>query len=460
MDQRAVFDAVTAAIEADHSTAHFFVQGPAGTGKTFLWRCICAYYRSTGRVVLCVASSGIAAVLLPGGRTAHSRFRIPLDIHDDSICPVAPGSELGRLLQAATLVIWDEVPMQHRYCFEAVHRMLQDVRSSPALFGGLPVIASGDFAQILPVVRRGQRPAIVNACLQQSTLIWPHMTVLHLRQNMRVLSGADNTCFAAWCRGLATREMDGLISIPDWMTVYYSLQGFLDHVYPPHLLQQAAADYQVLNGRAILAVRNDAVAVINAAMLAAFPGELVELVAVDSAEVEDNTTQDLPPVELLQSFEPPSLPPSRLLLKVGVPIMLLRNLYPSQGLCNGTRLAVTQISSRCIQARILSGEFAGQLRLLPRIRLTSTSRELPFIVSRVQFPVRLSFAITVNKSQGQSLSVVGVDLRHAVFTHGQLYVAMSRVTTLAGLSILLPAPDTSDEPSRTVPNIVYPEVLL
>ncbi|UPX12183.1 uncharacterized protein EKO05_0002747 [Ascochyta rabiei] len=460
MDQRAVFDAVTAAIEADHSTAHFFVQGPAGTGKTFLWRCICAYYRSTGQVVLCVASSGIAAVLLPGGRTAYSRFRIPLDIHDDSICPVAPGSELGRLLQAATLVIWDEVPMQHRYCFEAVHRMLQDVRSSPALFGGLPVIASGDFAQILPVVRRGQRPAIVNACLQQSTLIWPHMTVLHLRQNMRVLSGADNTCFAAWCRGLATREMDGLISIPDWMTVYYSLQGFLDHVYPPHLLQQAAADYQVLNGRAILAVRNDAVAVINAAMLAAFPGELVELVAVDSAEVEDNTTQDLPPVELLQSFEPPSLPPSRLLLKVGVPIMLLRNLYPSQGLCNGTRLAVTQISSRCIQARILSGEFAGQLRLLPRIRLTSTSRELPFIVSRVQFPVRLSFAITVNKSQGQSLSVVGVDLRHAVFTHGQLYVAMSRVTTLAGLSILLPAPDTSDEPSRTVPNIVYPEVLL
>ena len=97
--------------------------------------------------------------------------------------------------------------------------------------------------------------------------------------------------------------------------------------------------------------------------------------------------------------------------------------------------------------------------MLSRIKLTSTVGELPFLVTRVQFPIRLSFAITINKSQGQSLTTVGVDLRHAVFTHGQLYVAMSRVTTIAGLSVLLPTLSDS-EGSRTVTNIVYPEVLL
>ena len=195
-------------------------------------------------------------------------------------------------------------------------------------------------------------------------------------------------------------------------------------------------------------------------MLDLLPGSATELLAADSAHVEDSTAQDVPPAEVLQAFEPPSLPPSRLLLKVGAPIMLLRNLYPKEGLCNGTRLTVSRISPRIIEARILSGDLAGELRLIPRIKLTSTEGELPFVVSRLQFPVRLSFAITVNKSQGQSLSVVGVDLRHPVFTHGQLYVAMSRVTTVAGLSVLLPPGSGLPGTARTARNIVYPEVLL
>jgi ATP-dependent DNA helicase PIF1 len=167
----------------------------------------------------------------------------------------------------------------------------------------------------------------------------------------------------------------------------------------------------------------------------------------------------VPPPEVLQSFEPPSLPPSKLNLKVGAPVMLSRHLYPSQGLCNGTRLTVTRISPCIVEARILDGEFGGQLRLLPHIKLTSTDGELPFILTCTQFPVRLSFAITVNKSQGQSLAAVGVDLRHAVFTHGQLYVALSRVTTLSGLCLLLPVP-LEGECGQYIRNIVFSEVLL
>ena len=91
-DQRSCFDVIVTAIEADPKNAYFFLQGPAGTGKTFLYRCLCHHYRSQSKVVLCVASSGIAALLLPGGRTAHSCFRIPLDVHEASICGVPKNS--------------------------------------------------------------------------------------------------------------------------------------------------------------------------------------------------------------------------------------------------------------------------------------------------------------------------------------------------------------------------------
>ena len=118
-------------------------------------------------------------------------------------------------------------------------------------------------------------------------------------------------------------------------------------------------------------------------------------------------------------------------------------------------MVVTHIGRRCIEARILGGRFHDQLRLIPRIKLTSTEGELPYILTRLQFPLRLCFAMTVNKSQGQSFNHVGVDLRIPAFTHGQLYVALSRVTDLSNLSILLPP-----NADPTTENIVYPEVLL
>jgi ATP-dependent DNA helicase PIF1 len=118
-------------------------------------------------------------------------------------------------------------------------------------------------------------------------------------------------------------------------------------------------------------------------------------------------------------------------------------------------MVVTRLGRRCIEARILGGSFDGQLRLIPRIKLTSTGGELPYIVSRRQFPLRLCFAMTVNKSQGQSFNYVGVDLRIPAFTHGQLYVALSRVTDIANLSLLLPPNE-----AVTTENIIYPEVLL
>jgi len=117
-------------------------------------------------------------------------------------------------------------------------------------------------------------------------------------------------------------------------------------------------------------------------------------------------------------------------------------------------MVVTQIGRRCLKARILSGTFAKQLWAIPRIKLSSTEDELPFIVSRWQFPIRLSFATTVNKSQGQSFNLVSVDLRMPVFTHGQLYVALFRVIIVNGILVVLPLNQTRTE------NIISPEALL
>jgi hypothetical protein len=104
---------------------------------------------------------------------------------------------------------------------------------------------------------------------------------------------------------------------------------------------------------------------------------------------------------------------------------------------------------------MLSGSFHRQLRLIPYIKLTSTDGELPFIISRRQFLIRLYFTIIVNKSQGQSFNFVGVNLRIPVFTHRQLYIALLRVTDIRGLSLLL-----AQDGDSTTANIIYPEVLL
>ena len=111
----------------DNSGKSFFLHGPGGTGKTYLYNTLCYHLHGQRKIVVCVASSGIAALLLIGGRTAHSCFKIPLKIHEDSMCTFAKNSELAELLQITDLIIWDEAPMQHRHVHECVNRTLQDV---------------------------------------------------------------------------------------------------------------------------------------------------------------------------------------------------------------------------------------------------------------------------------------------------------------------------------------------
>jgi hypothetical protein len=118
-DQQKAFDTIMEAIQ-NKSGDCFFLSGPGGTGKTFVYKTLCHALRAKGAIVICVASSGIAALLLIGGRTVHFRFKVPIIIHETSICGFKKNSLEAELFKAADLIIWDEVPMQHCHIPEAV----------------------------------------------------------------------------------------------------------------------------------------------------------------------------------------------------------------------------------------------------------------------------------------------------------------------------------------------------
>jgi hypothetical protein len=221
-----------------------------------------------------------------------------------------------------------------------------------------------------------------------------------------------------------------------------------EELFGTHIREQ---DLTNIHHSVILCSTNDKVQEINNQIIQRLPGNIVVTKSIDEIVCENGENPVDYPTEFLNSLLPSGLPPHELYLKPG--IMLLRNLDIKNGICNGVRLKVVRITSSLLDCAICTGTFSGKRVLIPKIKLEPSGDMLPFHFRRKQFPVRLSFAMTINKSQGQTFEKVGVHLEKPVFTHGQLYVAFSRVRSISTLKVKL------KHREKETTNIVFPEIL-
>ncbi|KAG5032347.1 hypothetical protein JHK82_015931 [Glycine max] len=382
----------------------FFLYGYGGTGKTFMWKTLASALRSKGDIVLTVASSGIASLLLPNDRTAHSKFSIHVPTLENSTCNI------------------------HQALDKTLNDIMRMYNSDNAPFGGKVVVFGGNLRKILPIIPRGSRSDIMHAT-KNASYLWDYCTVLKLTKKIK--------SFSQWLidvgDGKQGKGHDGCygIELPyDFLITNFtdSIKAIVSHTYPD--IQKKYKDEKFLKSKAILAATNEFIDHINDYILNIIPGEEKEYFNCDSIDITDVAATECYEAvtpEFLHSLKISRIPNHIIRLKTNTHIMLIQNLDQAEGLCNETRLIISRMTNHVIEM---------------------TRRQFLFIVS---------YAMIINKSQGQSLQFVGLYLPQPVFSHGQLYVAFLRVQSKSGLKILIH--DKEGKPLNITTNVVLKEVL-
>jgi hypothetical protein len=431
-----------------------YVAGGGGTGKTFIYTALDHYARWKGLLSHNTAFSGIAANLLPRGRTVHNLFGLDLLLQNNSSSKIELNTKAARELRDSAYILCDEAPMLPRYALECGNRKMKEIekfdKNAPESrdpFGNHAVFLGGDFCQTLPVVKGGSREQKLNATLKRSYL-WPLMKRFRLTKNLRANRDAQE--FADFVRKVGrgipnSDEPEGYCRLPMQLCTTRSLSK---KIFGPLMRDR---DFSKINETAILAPLNAAVEEINEEILDMLDAEERTFFALDSTDPEHEAT--IMP-EMLNALRSAGLPPYKMRLKPNAVVMLVRNLNVAKGLCNGTRLQILDIGDRLLKAMILTGDKAGETVLLPRITVTD-DQSFPFPVHRHQFPVKLAYAMTINKAQGQTFKRLGVDLTSPIFDHGQLYTALSRAPCWEAITVRLP----DDAEDTLVLNIVFTDIL-
>jgi ATP-dependent DNA helicase PIF1 len=433
-EQRAGYGAVMTAIGSQRACNVFAVLSSAGCGKTIFANAVAATVRAAGRTAVCVAASALAAMLLLGGTTAHSRFHIPIPANDGTICCFSADDK--NLIRSADVILYDECSMVHHDVADTLERSLRDLLGDPRPFGGKVIVFMGDFKQLLPVVRygRGQEHTM------QVCSWWRDVTRLQFTQNWRAIR---DPVFAAYLENVGSGVLTDVV-VPDQSRVA-DVESLRSLVY---------GDAATLMKHQILALTLETASTVNAACLRKWPGVLNERFASDT--YVDCRDPDGFPHEYIESLAMPGAPPFVLGLKIGAKYMCIRNIDVTRGLANGTMMQLLSVGQRFMQFRITSGSHVGAVEMLIPVvfHITSEASGLPFAVERRQFPVIPAFCLSVHKAQGQSLDFVGLIFETDPFAHGQLYVALSRAASWARIRVVMSAS------AVVLKNLVYQHLII
>ena len=448
--EKIVNEILNEALNGDNDKPNIhYLDGPAGTGKTMVFNTLISVLKSQNVPVAACAWTGIASILLRTGVTVHNLFKLPVPILDTSSCRISPASPYADFLKSLKLIVIDEASMIPNDATHAIDRALRDIMDNDIPFGGKLILFGGDFRQVLPVVVRGTATKILEKCLKRSHL-WPVFKIHNLTKNMRAL--VEEREFSKWLLQMGNGNLqsssvtdDDMIDIPAECLV----DDLVDELFPDFSVDRQMS--------VILTPKNETSLKLNDKILERLPGIKREFFSCDKALCDDEEEAQNYPLEFLNSITPTGMPPHKLILKKGCTVMLLRNLSSKRGLCNGVRLEVLNIHNAVLHCKILTGSHIGEEVLIPKLKLAPSDANLPFVLQRIQFPIQLSYSMTINKSQGQTFDHVGILLEEPVFSHGQLYVAFSRARTLNGVKVKVG--NDGDKSGHVTKNVVYRDIL-
>ena len=492
--QKQVFENLMEAIDNPPEEGYIaFIDAPGGTGKTFVLNTILAKIRSRGEVALACAFSGVAALLLEGGCTVHKRFDVKPSMPQEQQFTIKRNSALAELMKMAKVIVIDEAPMMDVWIMRSIDATLRDILDENRMFGGLPIILAGDFRQILPVVKHTRSPAkIMEHCLKKGAF-WKDVSQFRLIENMRVKLKNGDPNFSKWLIQVGDQECEKVdldvktkpeeeyIPLPPEWNMHSEaadLDEFITEMFPDmrRTFHENSRNQEV-KMVSILTPKNANMHEINAKCIEKCPGNMITKRSIDSANLDNDDLNEYQiPVEVLNGLPTPSgMAPHELQLKRYCPLVLLKNLNVSQGLCNGTRCILLEVRRYSLRVKLVHN---GEEAFIPRIKMIEKEK-FGFCLNRVQFPVQLAFAMSINKAQvnlsrhldiwssivcffeGQTLSRCGLYLPGEVFAHGQLYVALSRVSNYTDLVIFRPQTDVvwMEDDVKYLKNIVYKEIL-
>lgn len=350
--------------------------------------------------------------------------------------------------------MWDEFPMANRGAVACSDDLFRRIMEVDLPFGGKVMLASGDFLQTCPVVRGGSRAQVVDASVRSSPL-WQSFVV---RRLMAPIRNAGDPEYAAFIDAIGAGAGGPIVALWPFLSAVILPAQLIDFVFPPAILLEPTACVT----RAILAPTNAQIDEYNSFILDRVQGESRTFIATDSIKEMDGV--DNVPYEAAAAIldfaarrNLPGLPSHSLTIKVGGVYRLMRNMAPERGCVKNVRAVVEHVGGRLIAVRLMRPENGNrpdnEITLLPRIPFDTPIRSGHTLVRR-QFPLGPAYAVTFNGCQGLTLDRVGVDLTRPVFSHGQLYTALSRARTRHHVMLrLLPGQTTTE-------NVVYQELLL